>query len=129
MVAPISAIYASILGLLFIALSWRVVLLRRRDRVPIGHGASKPLRRAIRVHANAAEYLPFILLLMVLFEVNGGPAWELHIYGIAMITGRILHALWLSRFHGRSFGRYWGTFLTWAVMISVAIANLRLSIF
>ena len=126
MVAPITAVYASLLGLLFIALSMRVIMLRRRDRVPLGHGASKPLRRAIRVQANAAEYLPFVFILMVLLELNGGAAWELHIYGIAIVIGRMLHAFWLSRFTGQSFGRYWGTLITAVVLISLAIANLRL---
>ncbi|KPK11511.1 MAG: hypothetical protein AMJ68_05680 [Acidithiobacillales bacterium SG8_45] len=126
MITPVTAIYASILGLLFVVLSLRVVMLRRRDRVPLGHGASKPLRRAIRVQANAAEYLPFILILMALLELNGGAGWELHIYGIAIVAARMLHAFWLSRFTGGSFGRYWGTFATVAVLVSLAIANLRL---
>jgi uncharacterized membrane protein YecN with MAPEG domain len=129
MIVPITAVYASLLGLLFIALSMRVVLLRRRERVPLGHGASKPLRRAIRVQANAAEYLPFILILMALLELNGGPGWELHIFGIALVVARLLHAFWLSRFPGRSFGRYWGTLVTAVVLISLAVANLRLAVF
>jgi len=126
MITPITAIYASLLGLLFAVLSVRVVILRRRDRVPLGHGASKPLRRAVRVQANAAEYLPFILVLMALLELNGGAGWELHIYGIAIVVARALHALWLSRFTGSSFGRYWGALVTVVVLVSLAIANLRL---
>ena len=44
-------IYASILGLMFVALSIRTLLLRRQLQVSIGDGDQPILTRAIRVHA------------------------------------------------------------------------------
>lgn len=53
---PLVAPYAAVLGLLFAALSVRTLLLRRRLRVALGDGGDERLLRAMRVHANFAEY-------------------------------------------------------------------------
>lgn len=124
MTAPITAIYAALLGILMIGLAYRVVRLRWQEQVPLGHGSSKDLLRAVRVHGNAAEYLPIILLLLLLFELNGGAAWLLHLFGVATLVARVLHALWLSRYTGTSFGRLYGTGITWLVVLGLATANL-----
>jgi len=128
MVAPVTSIYAALAGIIIVGLALRVVQMRRRERVALGHGDNKHLRRAIRVHANATEYLPIILILMLLLEINGSATWKLHLFGILTILGRLIHAWWLSRFTGKSFGRTWGTALTWGVVIVLAISNLRMAL-
>ena len=128
MIAPVTSIYAAFAGLIIVVLAFRVVRMRRKERVALGHGENKYLRRAVRVHANATEYLPIILILMLLYEVNDGKIWQLHLYGSLAILGRLLHAWWLSQHTGRSFGRTWGTVLTWGVIISLAIANIGTAI-
>ena len=70
----ITAFYASLLALLFILLSARVIAQRREAKVEIGHGESAQLLRRMRVHANFAEYVPFALLLMTLAESLRAPA-------------------------------------------------------
>ncbi len=72
MIAPVTSIYAALAGIIIVGLAFRVVRLRRQERVPLGHGDNKHLRRAVRVHANATEYLPIIFILMLLLEINGG---------------------------------------------------------
>lgn len=124
--APITAVYAALLSTLFIVLAFRVVRLRWSERVALGHGSSKILKRAVRVHGNAAEYVPFILLLLLLLEINGGAAWLVHAFGAAAFIGRVIHALWLSRFTGASFGRTTGTALTWFAILGLSGANLWL---
>ncbi len=128
MVAPVTSIYAALMGIIIVGLAFRVVRLRRREHVALGHGDSKHLRRAVRVHANATEYIPIILILMLLLEINGGSAWQLHLFGVLTILGRLIHAWWLSQFTGKSFGRFWGTALTWGVLIALATANIRMTI-
>ncbi|MEE8388703.1 MAG: MAPEG family protein [Acidiferrobacterales bacterium] len=128
MVAPVTSIYAALAGIIIVGLAFRVVRLRRRERIALGHGDNKYLRRAIRVHANATEYIPIILILMLLLEINGGPTWQLHFFGVLTILGRLMHAWWLSRFTGKSFGRTWGTVISWGVIIALAISNLRLAV-
>ncbi|MFV1997944.1 MAG: MAPEG family protein [Acidiferrobacterales bacterium] len=127
MVAPVTSIYAAIAGIIIVGLAFRVVQLRRRERVPLGYGENKHLRRAVRVHANATETIPIILILMILLEFNGGAAWQLHLFGNLMILGRLIHAWWLSRFSGKSFGRTWGTVLTWGVLVALAFANISIA--
>ena len=61
-----SALYAALLGLMFVVLSIKVIKQRRRYQVGIGSKGEATLERAIRVHANFAEYLPFSLLLLFL---------------------------------------------------------------
>ena len=69
----VTPIYATILGLLFIALSVRTIRMRRKHRVAVGDGNNSELRRAMRVHANFAEYVPLALLLIFFVELDGTP--------------------------------------------------------
>lgn len=113
----ITSIYASFLALLILLLSYRVVMLRRKYHVGIGTNGEKVLARAIRVHANAVEYIPICLLLMAFAEMQQASNWLMHGAGVALLLGRVLHALGLSKSVGKSFGRFYGVILTWAVML------------
>lgn len=93
----ITAFYASLLALLFILLSARVIAQRREARVEIGHGESPQLLRRMRVHANFAEYVPFALLLLALAESLKAPSILLHIVGLVLLAGRFIHAYGLSQ--------------------------------
>ncbi len=124
MFAPVTALYAALLGLLIVLLAIRVTMLRRRYRVGVGCGDNDALRLAIRVHANAIEYIPISLLLLLALELNGGPYWLLHVSGITLVAARLLHAWGLSRSAGTSFGRSSGTALTWLVIMALAAINI-----
>src|SRR5262245_3944629 len=93
----ITAFYASLLALLFILLSARVITQRREARVEIGHGESMQLLRRMRVHANFAEYVPLALILMALAESLKAPSVLLHLLGLALIAARVIHAYGLSQ--------------------------------
>lgn len=124
MQVPISALYASLLGLLLVGLSLRVIMNRRRARVGLGHSKDEHLQRMIRVQANFIEYVPFALILLLVYELMGGTRWILHAVGGTLILGRMIHAWGLSHESGRSFGRTWGTLLTYAVIVMLALLNL-----
>jgi uncharacterized protein len=94
---PITAFYASLLAALFIVLSARVIGWRRVRRVELGDGADPQLLRRMRVHANCAEYVPITLLLMALAESMTSPRPLLHLIGILLVIGRMLHAYGLSQ--------------------------------
>ncbi len=94
---PITALYAAILTPLFIFLSLRVIRTRRGARVAIGDGGNPELMRAMRVHANFAEYVPLALVLMALAESVQTPAIALHVLGIALVIGRCIHAYGVSQ--------------------------------
>ena len=112
-----SPIYIGLAALLLLLLSLRVNRLRRRHGVVLGDGGREELTRAIRVHANFAEYVPIALLLIVAADIIGYETWVVHGLGIALIVGRVLHAYGLSRDPGESFGRAAGTGLTYAVLL------------
>lgn len=90
----------------------------------LGDGGHKDLAQAIRVHGNFVEYVPFALLLLLLVEMQHDSVWPVHILGGLLVAGRVLHAAGLSRSSNTSFGRFFGTLLTWAMMLAVSLLAL-----
>lgn len=121
-------LFASLHVLLMLALLVPISLHRRRERIGLGDGGDALLLRRIRVHANFVEHVPLALLLMALLEFGGLPRPWLWLLGVALLAARLLHAIGLSRRPGYSFGRFWGTALTWGVMLAMALAGLGLSV-
>lgn len=114
--------YAGLLGLVLLALSIQVVILRRRHRVGIGSGEVKALERAIRAHANFTEYVPLALVLLALLGIGGSvPDGVLHALAGTLVLGRIVHAIGLSRSAGTSLNRVVGTVLTWLVLLAASV--------
>ncbi len=124
MVAPITAIYASLLGIFIVILAARVVRGRRKEKIGLGDGDSRTLRKLVRCHANAVEYVPTILILLFILEANGGERWLLHVFGSVTLVARFIHAQGLSKTSGVSFGRFYGILFSWLVIIGLAVANL-----
>lgn len=93
----VTAFYAALLAALFLALSVRVIGWRREMRVEIGDGGERELLRRMRVHANFAEYVPYALLLMALSESMTPPRPLLHLVGVVLVIGRLLHAYGLGQ--------------------------------
>jgi len=93
----ITLLYAALLTLLYLVLTFRTILLRGKMRVALGDGGSPALQRAIRAHANFAEYAPFAIVLLFLVEAAGAGIMMIHALGLALLVGRLLHALGVSR--------------------------------
>jgi uncharacterized protein len=123
----ITALYASLLAVLFLFLSVRVIGWRRQQRVEIGHGEDVQLLRRMRVHANFAEYAPFTLLLMALAENLGPPHVLVHLVGLTLLAGRTMHAYGLSQTPHILKYRVWGMTLTFAAMGIAAMICFTLS--
>ena len=94
---PIVSLYAALLALLFAALGIRTVLLRRRLAIAVGDGGNPLLLRAMRVHANFAEYVPLTLLLIFFLEQAGAAPLRVHLLCAMLLAGRVLHAIGVSR--------------------------------
>jgi uncharacterized membrane protein YecN with MAPEG domain len=122
---PITAHYAGLLAILVLVLAARVVMVRRATSIGLGDGGNALLLTRIRIHANAAEYVPLALLLMLILEINGTSAGRLHGLGIALVVGRIAHAQGLSQSSGTTAGRLIGNVLTWGVILFAAVASIR----
>lgn len=122
----ITSAYAALLALFFIFLSAVVIRHRRRARQGVGDGGDAALERAIRVHGNFAEYAPLTLLLIGMAEMNHAPHWLVNVMALALLAGRVGHAVGLSRSSGSSAPRTVGAILTFAALIAASIANLIL---
>lgn len=122
MSVTIAPLYAGLLGLLLLVLSYRVSGHRRRHGVSLGDGGHKDLQTAIRVQGNFVEYVPTALILLVLLELSGQPFWLVHGLGAALFLGRILHAQGLTANPaGKSFGRLTGILLTWLMILAASV--------
>ncbi len=114
----ITALYAALLASLFLALSVRAAYLRWREADYLGHSSPR-LTRAVRAHANLAEYGPVALLLMLLAELLAAPAVVLHALGATLVTARVIHAAGILRDPETIWWRVVGFTLT-CVMIGAA---------
>lgn len=97
MYAPITTFYASILALFFMLLSIRAIQLRRKLKIEIGDATNNEMQRAMRVHANFAEYTPLTLILILLVELNESPYLVTHFICLCLLIGRIAHAYGVSK--------------------------------
>lgn len=118
----ITALYAGLLGVLLLVLSYRVSMYRRRHGISLGDGGHKGLHTAIRVQGNFVEYVPTALILLLLVELTGRQPAIVHGLGAALFLGRVLHAQGLtSNPDGKSPGRLLGILLTWTMLLTASV--------
>ena len=60
----ITALYTSLLGILWLGLTMYVILGRWKYEVSLGDGGENDLNRRIRAHANFMETVPFAVILL-----------------------------------------------------------------
>lgn len=111
-------VYAAVLAILYLALTVAVIRNRYRLKVSLGDGGDNRLNRVIRGHGNFAEYVPLSLLLLAFAEIGGAGAVVLHLGGLALLTGRLLHGYAMALTEQNFFARRYGMILTIA---SIAI--------
>lgn len=93
---PITALYALPIALLYVVLAFRVIGYRRANHISVGDGGDPILAQRMRVQANCVEYAPFGLLLLALAESLAAAPAILHGIAVALVAGRIAHALGMS---------------------------------
>jgi hypothetical protein len=121
---PITAFYAALLGVFFFYLTVLVIQGRFSNKIPLGDNNDKHFRQLVRAHGNFAEYTPFILVLMLIAEINQSQPMWLHIAGVSLLFGRVLHSLGLRRHAGTSWQRVAGMLLTFVALLEMAVLNL-----
>lgn len=110
-------LYASLLALLFVALSMRVIRVRRSRRIAIGDEGDAAMLRAMRVHANFAEYVPLCLFMIYLVETQLGWPWLVHALGLGLLLARLSHAWGVSQEKEDFRFRVFGMVTTFAVLL------------
>ncbi len=124
----ISPIYAGLVAILFLVLSYRVTLGRRAHQVSIGDGGHKALVKRIRVQANCAEYAPIGIILLAMAELQGAAGWLLHLGGLMLLSGRALHAYGLGSTPQVVPARINGMYLTFAMIALMALTNIAYAV-
>ena len=128
MTLTIIPVFAAVFAAFFVLLSINVIRSRRRHQVGIGTGQNTSVERAMRVHANFAEYAPFSLLLITLLELNKvNNALVAGLYAV-LLVGRLIHAYGVSMENERFVYRVSGMVMTFAVILTAALANLATAI-
>ncbi len=116
----ITPLYAALIALIFVVLSVRTLFLRRRLGIAIGTGEDPALTRAMRVHSNFAEYVPLALILFYFLEAETGADLWIHVLGVSLIIGRLLHAYGVSQVEENYRFRVAGMILTLGSIISAS---------
>jgi uncharacterized protein len=107
-----AAVYAALIVLMGVFLTYRVIFQRRSKLIGMGDGGDKTVARHIRVHGNFCENAPFALALLILLALMGAPVLVVHAVGLLFLAGRAAHAFGLSRTGGKSVGRVLGMVAT-----------------
>ena len=113
------ALYAGLNALILLGIAGSTSRVRRRTGIYIGDGGNLHLVRILRGHANAIEIVPIALILMLLMAAMGAPAWVIHVFGIALTVGRVLHAAYFIPAEAPLWRRVAGAGLS---LIALAIA-------
>ena len=105
-VLPVTSSTAALLGLIYLALSIRVIMARGSSKMSLGDGGgpiaageehTAPLMVVARTHANFAEYVPLCLILIGLVEVDGSRKWFVLVLAALLVIGRLMHPLGMGR--------------------------------
>lgn len=84
----VAVVCTALLGLLLFGLGFHVSLQRQKARRSIGHDAAPtdPLHRAVRAHANTAEYAPFFAVLFLWYATRPAPTWIVAVIVLATVA-------------------------------------------
>ena len=117
----ITTLYAGLLAILYLFLSAYVIRGRYKYQVGLGDGGNPALARRVRIHGNFVEYVPFALLLLYMIDNAQYSPFIVHMLGMMLVIGRVLHAWGLSTSETVSFGRFAGMVLTLVMIAACAI--------
>jgi uncharacterized protein len=121
--------YAALLGLVYVYLALRVIKARYRVKAALGTAGDAGLERAVRVHGNFAEYVPFALLLILLVGLTGWGVWAVRGLGALLLAARLLHAYGVSQEAENYAYRKFGMIATFTVFGVCAVLLLIKGIF
>lgn len=121
----IVGVYVGLNLLINLFLAYQVSANRMRSKLPSGLGEDERLYNASRAHVVNAEYSPIGLVGLVVLHLLSASIYVIHVVGVFLTIGRILHAIGLSSSaKTTSPPRAIGTILTWASQAISGIACL-----
>ena len=124
----VSIVCSAILALLLFCLGFYVSILRRVRRRIIGYETSPtdPVYRAVRAHANTAEYVPILAVLFLWHGLHEPAEWIITVIVIATGARFLIVAglLGFSPLDKPNPARFFGALLTYLCGIALAAAML-----
>jgi uncharacterized membrane protein YecN with MAPEG domain len=119
----VSMLYSGLLGIMYFLLTAMVIRQRALTKTGIGHAPdpSSPLFRAVRIHGNFSEFVPFILFLMALDEMSGRNQLIIHVFGFALLIARMCHYLGIKKSDKGSYERLIGAASTFTILITLSV--------
>jgi uncharacterized membrane protein YecN with MAPEG domain len=116
------ALYAALNGLIMLVLGILVIRARVATQTLIGDGGNPAMAGPLRAHGNNTEWTPMAIVMMLVVLNMGGAWWTLHLVGLPLTIGRILHGIGLSNNTGTSTMRLVGMILTMLAYIFAIVA-------
>ena len=123
----ITAFYASLLGLFFTILTFRVLALRGVTLLKwlaFNNFGAQALERSVRAHGNFIEYVPMVLLMMYLAEAADLSSLRLHFTGALLLLGRVMHGVCFGFIEFNMPLRFGGMVLTLLALINISVSLL-----
>lgn len=117
-----ASIYIFLLTLILTFTIMKIVRIRMTKRIGLGDGDDPELIRAIRVHGNFVEMVPFGIIILLVLELQDAPVIALHLYGAAWVIARIAHAQGIYSSPGTSMGRTVGAVGSLLLLLGGALA-------
>ena len=120
----ITVLYAGLLGLMAVVLSVLVGRYRTpsaEGRVSIGDGGRPEVLVAMRRHANFVEYVPLMLILIALLELNDVDGTVIHVMGATLVGVRASHAWGMQPDDARGIFRFIGAVGTTLLLVVTSI--------
>jgi len=109
----VTGLYAGILAVMMFVLAYMTSARRREAKINLGTGDDEIMERRSRAFGNFTEFVPMLILLMAIFELQGYPTVYVHILGVVTVIGRLFHALGMMGKFTIINGRFAGSVLTY----------------
>jgi len=124
---PVFFVCAGLLGLLVVALTVYVGVMRGRKRISLGDGGDAEMQAAVRAHGNLMELAP-IALLMIYMTGDFYGFGTVAALSVVLLVARLLHAGGMLGLvpRGRLLGTLGSTAILGIASILLAIAGLGL---
>lgn len=124
---PVFFVCAGLLGLLAVALTVNVGLMRGRKRINLGDGGDAQMHAAVRAHGNLMEFAPLTLLVIYMASDFYGFR-TVAALSVVLLVARVLHAGGMLGMipKGRMLGAMASTATLGVASILLAIAGLGL---
>jgi uncharacterized membrane protein YecN with MAPEG domain len=124
MVLQVTALYAALLGLIGIVLAGMVGQARGKAKIAVNDGGDRRIIIANRRHLNWVEYVPYIVILLAIIELNGGSKTWLHVMGGALLVSRLVHPFGIDPDKMDTPARIIGAGLTFLVWLAASVTLL-----